>query len=95
MLENGLAEDWGSGEIGDEGIVRGDSFLKRFVCSAFFCTITETFGNKGKSGVVGTVAADEVCILAQTGGGDDANGRGCISLAVIEFVELFARISPI
>jgi len=74
VLENGLAEDSGSGEIGDEGIVRGDSFPKGFVCIAFFCTISETFGEKVKSGVVGTVAADGVS--AHSGGGDDRDAHG-------------------
>jgi len=89
--------------MGAEGIVRGDNFSNGFVNDAFFCTISETFGGVVNSGVVGTVAvddtvaADEVGIIVQSGGGDETDGRGCtpgISLTVIELDKLLARTSP-
>jgi len=76
--------------------VRGDSFPDGFVCNVFFGTISDTFSDKDKSGVVGTVAADEEGLIAQSGGGDEINGRGLvagISSIAIEFVKLLARIS--
>ena len=68
--------------------------MEGFTCKAVLCTTSEIFGDKVSSGVVGTAAADEAGLIAQSGGGDEINGRGCVSSIVIVFIKLLARFSP-
>ena len=68
--------------------MRGDGFA----CDGF---LGEAFDDKANSGVVGTAGAG---LIAQSGGGDEMNGRGCVSgvfSTAIELVKFLTRTSPI
>ena len=70
--------------------MRGDGFA----CNSFFEIVSEAFDEKANSGVFGTAGAG---LIAKSGGGDEMNGRGCISgisPTVIELVKFLARTSP-
>ena len=74
--------------------MRGDGFSDGFACDGFLGIISEAFDDKVNCGVVGTAGAG---LIAQSGGGDEMNGRGCVSgvfSTAIELVKFLARTSP-